>query len=156
MNEVTEFFDKVELEKINEQNKLLKAETSAKTDLLNYLSTAIKSSTKSDEIENLLETSILERLQDEEVIREIPTGTLLKGLLELKRLKIERETGILAVLTQKGFVINQQFNNGKQSESEKDSKVKKEEEPVSKEDFESAKKIYDLLQNIKDAEIEEQ
>lgn len=99
MNEVTEFFDKVELEKINEQNKLLKAEASAKTDLLNYLSTAIKSSTKSDEIENLLETSILERLQDEEVIREIPTGTLLKGLLELKRLKIERETGILAVLT---------------------------------------------------------
>lgn len=155
MNEVTEFFDKVELEKINEQNKLLKAETSAKTDLLNYLSTAIKSSTKSDEIENLLETSILERLQDEEVIREIPTGTLLKGLLELKRLKIERETGILAVLTQKGFVINQQFNNGKQSESEKDTKVKKE-ESVSKEDFESAKKIYDLLQNIKDAEIEEQ
>lgn len=154
MNEVTEFFDKVELEKINEQNKLLKAETSAKTDLLNYLSTAIKSSTKSDEIENLLETSILERLQDEEVIREIPTGTLLKGLLELKRLKIERETGILAVLTQKGFVINQQFNNGKQSESEKDTKVKKE-ESVSKEDFESAKKIYDLLQNIKDAEIEE-
>jgi len=155
MNEVTEFFDKVELEKINEQNKLLKAETSAKTDLLNYLSTAIKSSTKSDEIENLLETSILERLQDEEVIREIPTGTLLKGLLELKRLKIERETGILAVLTQKGFVINQQFNNGKQSESEKDTKVKKE-ESVSKEEFQSAKKIYDLLQNIKDAEIEEQ
>lgn len=155
MNEVTEFFDKVELEKINEQNKLLKAETSAKTDLLNYLSTAIKSSTKADEIENLLETSILDRLQDEEVIREIPTGTLLKGLLELKRLKIERETGILAVLTQKGFVINQQFNNGKQSESEKDTKVKKE-ESVSKEDFESAKKIYDLLQNIKDAEIEEQ
>lgn len=155
MNEVTEFFDKVELEKINEQNKLLKAETSAKTDLLNYLSTAIKSSTKSDEIENLLETSILERLQDEEVIREIPTGTLLKGLLELKRLKIERETGILAVLTQKGFVINQQFNNGKQSESEKDTKVKKE-ESVSKEEFQSAKKIYDLLQGIKDAEIEEQ
>lgn len=155
MNEVTEFFDKVELEKINEQNKLLKAEASAKTDLLNYLSTAIKSSTKSDEIENLLETSILERLQDEEVIREIPTGTLLKGLLELKRLKIERETGILAVLTQKGFVINQQFNNGKQSESEKDTKVKKE-ESVSKEEFQSAKKIYDLLQNIKDAEIEEQ
>lgn len=154
MNEVDQFFEKAELQQREEQNKLLKAETSAKTDLLQYLSHSIQSSKKSDEIEDTLERTILERLQDPDIVNEIPTGTLIKGLLELKRLKVERETGILAVLTQKGFVINQQFNNGKQSESEKDTKVKKE-EPVSKEDFESAKKIYDLIQNIKDAEIQQ-
>ena len=154
MNEVDQFFEKAELQQREEQNKLLKAETSAKTDLLQYLSHSIQSSKKSDEIEDTLERTILERLQDPDIVNEIPTGTLIKGLLELKRLKVERETGILAVLTQKGFVINQQFNNGKQSESEKDTKVKKE-EPVSKEDFESAKKTYDLIQNIKDAEIQQ-
>lgn len=155
MNEVDNFFKNAELENIQEQQKLIKAEQSAKTDLMNYLSNTIKSSQKADKIEERLETTLLERLNDQDVIQEIPTGTLLKGLLELKRLKIERETGILAVLSQKGFVINQNFNNGKSSESEKDvvDKVKKEE--VSKEEFQSAKKIYDLLQNIKDAEIEQ-
>lgn len=152
-NEVDKFFENAELQNIQEQQKLIKAEQSAKADLMNYLSGAIKSSQKADEIEERLETTLLERLNDQDVITEIPTGTLLKGLLELKRLKIERETGILAVLNQKGFVINQNFNNGKNTESEKDiPKVKKEE--VSKDEFESAKKIYDLLQNIKDAEIQ--
>ena len=151
MDEVEKFFENTQLEIQREQEKLSRTELSAKSDLLKYASTVIQSAQKEDEIELTLESTLLQRLQDPDVVNEIPTGSLLKGLIELKRLRIERETGILAVLSQKGFVINQQFNNGK-SESEKEPKVKKE-EPISKSEFESAKKMYDLIQGIKDAEV---
>lgn len=151
MDEVEKFFENTQLEIQREQEKLSRTELSAKSDLLKYVSSSIQSAQKEDEIELTLESTLLQRLQDPDVVNEIPTGSLLKGLIELKRLRIERETGILAVLSQKGFVINQQFNNGK-SESEKEPKVKKE-EPISKSEFESAKKMYDLIQGIKDAEV---
>lgn len=151
MDEVEKFFENTQLEIQREQEKLSRTELSAKSDLLKYVSSSIQSAQKEDEIELTLESTLLQRLQDPDVVNEIPTGSLLKGLIELKRLRIERETGILAVLSQKGFVINQQFNNGK-SESEKEQKVKKE-EPISKSEFESAKKMYDLIQGIKDAEV---
>lgn len=151
MDEVEKFFENTQLEIQREQEKLSRTELSAKSDLLKYVSSSIQSAQKEDEIELTLESTLLQRLQDPDVVNEIPTGSLLKGLIELKRLRIERETGILAVLSQKGFVINQQFNNGK-SENEKEPKVKKE-EPISKSEFESAKKMYDLIQGIKDAEV---
>lgn len=154
MDEVEKFFENAELEISKDQLKLSKAEMSAKLDLLNYTSNIVKSSQQTDEIEMTLESALLERLQDPDILNEIPTGTLMKGLLELKRLRIEQQTGILSVFNQKGFVINQNFNNGEKNKSEqKEVKVKKEEE-VTKEQFESAKKIYDLIQNIKDVEVE--
>lgn len=153
MNEVDTFFENANLELAKEQNKLSKAEISAKNDLLTYLSKSIESVQKEDEISELLKSNLVNRLQDPDVVNEIPTGTLLKGLIELEQLKNQREASILEVLKQKGFVINNNLNLAKGIE--KDEKPIPKKEPVTKEDFDSAKKIYDFLSNIKEAEINE-